>query len=85
MKGGPGMASLLKVYTLGGVKILLDEQTVTDLANRKAEALLVYLAATPRPQARELLADLLWDERTQSQAQSNLRTVLTVLRKRFAP
>ena len=50
MKGGPGMASLLKVYTLGGVQILLGEQTVADLANHKAEALLVYLAATPRPQ-----------------------------------
>ncbi len=85
MKGGPGMAPLLKVYTLGGVQILLGEQSVADLANRKAEALLVYLAATPRPQSREALADLLWDERTQSQAQSNLRTVLTVLRKRFAP
>jgi DNA-binding SARP family transcriptional activator len=30
-----------------------------------------------------VLADLLWDERSQSQAQSNLRTVLTILRRHF--
>ena len=79
------MAPLLKVYTLGGVQILLGEQTVTDIANRKAEALLVYLAATHRPQAREVLADLLWDERSQAQALANLRVVLTMLRKHFEP
>src|SRR5512139_2223516 len=79
------MAPLLKIYTLGGVQILLDDQPVEDFVNRKAEALLVYLAATRWPQSREVLADLLWDERSQSQALANLRTILTVLRRHFEP
>lgn len=79
------MTAVMKVYILGGLRICLDEQPVPDLANSKAEALLVYLACTRRAHSREVLADLLWDERTQSQALGNLRVVLTALRKQFSP
>ena len=79
------MAPVMKVFTLGGCKILLGEQAIQDIANRKAEALLVYLACTRRPQAREVLADLLWDERSQTQALANLRVVLNILRRHFEP
>src|SRR4030042_4897523 len=71
----------LEIYTLGGVRILHGNKPVTRLSTHKAEALLIYLASTRRSQPREVLADLLWDERTQSQALSNLRTLLTALRQ----
>jgi predicted ATPase/DNA-binding SARP family transcriptional activator len=75
------MEARLEIYTLGGVQILHAGEPVTGLHTHKAEALLVYLASTRRPQPREVLADLLWDERTQSQAMGNLRGVLTNLRQ----
>jgi DNA-binding SARP family transcriptional activator len=76
------MEASLQIYTLGGMRILRrGGELVTGLSTRKAEALLIYLASTRRPQPREVLADLLWDERTQSQAMGNLRGVLTNLRQ----
>ena len=54
---------------------------VTGLPSRAAEALLIYLVCTPRPVAREKLAELLWAERSPMQALTNLRTVLTALRR----
>ena len=75
------MDARLEIFTLGGVRILYDGEPVSGLGTRKAEALLIYLASTRRPQPREVLADLLWDERTQSQAMGNLRGVLTNLRQ----
>jgi predicted ATPase/DNA-binding SARP family transcriptional activator len=76
-----GMMDKLEIYTLGGVQILHAGEPVAGLSTRKAEALLIYLASTRRQQPREVLADLLWDERTQSQAMGNLRGVLTNLRQ----
>src|SRR5512139_1638786 len=73
----------LEIYTLGGVRILRSGKPVTGLTTRKAEALLIYLASTRRSQPREVLADLLWDERTQSQSMANLRVVLTALRQKL--
>ena len=78
---GEGMDAKLEIFTLGGVQVLLGGEPVAGLGTRKAEALLIYLASTRRPQPREVLADLLWDERTQSQAMGNLRGVLTNLRQ----
>jgi DNA-binding SARP family transcriptional activator len=78
------MTAVLKVFTLGGLKLRLDQQPAPDLANSKAAALLVYLACTRRVYSREVLAELLWDERAQSQALGNLRVVLTALRKQFS-
>lgn len=75
----------MKVYTLGGFQIQLGEEIIADIANRKAEALLIYLVVTRQAHAREVLADLLWDERSQTQALANLRVVLTILRKQFGP
>ena len=49
---------MLTITTLGGLAIHSGDEPVSDLASRKAEALLVYLAASGRPQARELLADV---------------------------
>ncbi len=72
---------MLKIATFGGLYIREDDELVAGFASRKVEALLVYLACTGRPHSRELLADLLWDDRSQQQAMANLRVVLSSLRK----
>jgi predicted ATPase/DNA-binding SARP family transcriptional activator len=71
----------LTVRLFGGVELKLDEQAIDDLPTRKAEALLAYLACQKRPIARETLAELLWDERSQDQALANLRSILSSLRR----
>lgn len=73
---------MLKISTLGGLSIRRSGEPVTGLASRKAEALLVYLAYTGRPQQREVLAEMFWPERTQERAMANLRVVLSSLRRR---
>lgn len=72
----------LRIYTFGGLRILLGDLPVTGFETRKAEALLVYLAVSRRGFQREVLGDLLWDERSQHQTLSNLRVALASLRKR---
>jgi DNA-binding SARP family transcriptional activator len=71
----------LTIFALGSLQIARGDHQVTGLASRKAAALLVYLACDPRPHPREVLADLFWDKRTQSQAMANLRVVLSSLNK----
>ncbi|MBV9789755.1 MAG: hypothetical protein JOZ51_16330, partial [Chloroflexi bacterium] len=78
-------ASRLRINLFGGVAIRVDGERVTDLATRKAEALLIYLACNPQPHQRETLADLLWDDLPAERAAGNLRLALNQLRKRFAP
>jgi len=74
---------LLEIFTFGGLQLRCGGKPIKGLASRKAEALLVYLAVTGTPQQREVLADLFWEGSTQSQAMSNLRTVLSSLRKQL--
>ncbi len=76
---------MLEIDALGGLVIRRDGLPITDFAARKEEALLVYLACTGRSHSREVLADLFWDERSQGQALSNLRGVLSGLRQRLGP
>jgi nifR3 family TIM-barrel protein len=73
--------SRLTLRLLGGVSIQRGDRPLTGLPSRKAEALLIYLSCTQRPAAREVLADLLWDDRPPRQALANLRTLLTGLRR----
>lgn len=70
----------LELHLLGAPLILQSGQPL-DVPSRTAEALLIYVALQPRPVAREYLAELLWSERTQDQAQANLRSILSSLRK----
>jgi DNA-binding SARP family transcriptional activator len=77
--------SSLKISTLGGLSIRLAGEPVTGLASRKVEALLVYLACTGRTHPREVLAELFWEERAQTQAMANLRVALSSLRKHLEP
>ncbi|MBN1145638.1 MAG: hypothetical protein JXA78_00170 [Anaerolineales bacterium] len=75
------MSGKLQITTFGGLSIQLEDQPLTGFASRKVEALLVYLACTGRPQRREVLAELLWEERSQERSMGNLRVALTSLRK----
>lgn len=77
------MSGNLSVYTLGGLTIQRGGKPVSALHSRKAQALLVYLAVTGRPQSREVLADLLWEDFSQQKAMNNLRVVLSSLRKQL--
>src|SRR5258706_9122280 len=70
----------LRITTLGGLTITLDGVPTARLPRRKAEALLVYLACTRRPHARDVLADLLWDDLAAAQAHANLSVLLSGLR-----
>ncbi|MEM7797794.1 MAG: BTAD domain-containing putative transcriptional regulator [Chloroflexota bacterium] len=73
--------STLNLYTFGGVRFEKDGQSLANLDGRKVEALFIYLVANPRPHPRELLADLLWDDRSQKASMSNLRRELSGLRQ----
>ena len=75
------MGDKLEITALVGLLIKQDGEPITGLASRKAEALLVYLACTAKPQSREKLAELMWEERSQSRSLSSLRVVLSSLRK----
>src|SRR5689334_5607699 len=75
------LAGPLDLHLLGEVTLRKGGQPLAGLPSRKAEALLIYLACTRRPVAREVLADLLWDDRPTDLALSNLRTILSSLRK----
>jgi len=77
--------SVLQIRTLGGLAIRHDGEPVTGLASRKVEALLIYLACTGRAHPREVLAEVFWEERSQSQAMANLRVALPRLRAQLAP
>lgn len=52
---------------------------------RTVEALLIYVACQGRAVGRDLLAELLWPERSQEQARSNLRVALHRLRRQLDP
>ncbi len=75
------MTPQLQLRLLGNVSIQLDGEPVTGLPSRAAEGLLIYLACHDRPLARERLAELFWADRSQKQALTNLRTILTALRR----
>lgn len=72
---------MLEIFTFGGFSARREGKAITGFRSRKVTALLAYLAVHPQPQPRETLAELLWEDRSQSQAFSNLRVVLSDLRK----
>lgn len=78
--------SRLTIIALGAFAIV-DEQQVDLRAklSQNAQLLLLYLLTTGESQPREALAELFWPERSIKQSASNLRTVLTELRRACAP
>src|SRR5262245_56463627 len=79
-----GVSSLpkIRIQTLGGLQVFSREGRPLAVPSRKAQALLAYLAmARGRPQSRDKLSALLWEDRGEVQARASLRQELTVLRK----
>jgi WD40 repeat protein/DNA-binding SARP family transcriptional activator len=77
----PRAGNLLEIRTLGGLILECSGRPIAGIVSRKVEALLVYLACTRRPHTREVLAELLWPDRSQSQSLANLRVGLSNLRR----
>ena len=75
------MIRTLQLSLLGVPQLAQDGVPVTSFVYRKSVALLAYLAVTKRPYGRSTLAGLLWGESTEANALSNLRKVLTDLRR----
>lgn len=92
-----GSDQMLTIHTFGVLTIALHPEQWAEAAvvapaskplkleTRTIEALLVYLAYHERPISRDLLAELLWPEWTQTQAQANLRLALHRLRRQLDP
>jgi predicted ATPase/DNA-binding SARP family transcriptional activator len=67
--------SRLYISLLGNPQILLDGAP-KNISTARAIPLLAYLAITGKSQTREILANLLWTDSTQTQALAALRTTL---------
>ena len=65
----------LDFYLLGSPRLYLDSAAVS-IERRKALALLAYLAMTPTPQSREVLAALFWPDYAAGQAFAYLRRAI---------
>lgn len=75
---------MLYINLLGPPKIYLDDQQVPRFRTRKAQALLIYLAATERIWTRDALATLFWPETNDATARKNLRDILPSLRRQLS-
>ena len=71
---------MLQLTTLGRLHIRQNDSPAPRTLTTKAQALLVYLAITRRPHTREALANLLWGDMPEAEAQTNLRKALSTLR-----
>ena len=81
----PVPSGRLTIAVIGGLSLTLNGSPIV-LPNRKARALLAYLALeTGRSFSREHLAGLLWGGSDETRARSSLRTTLHELRKALLP
>lgn len=73
------------ISTIGGFRLTCDGERVP-LVNRKAQAILVYLAMRQGgSEGRERLAGLLWSETDETKARASLRQTIADLRGALAP
>jgi DNA-binding SARP family transcriptional activator/TolB-like protein len=83
--GGANRAPGLVISVLGGIGLSYGGREVR-LANRKARALLAYLAMSETAsERRERLAGLFWGDSTEQNARTSLRQVLFELRETLEP
>jgi predicted ATPase/DNA-binding SARP family transcriptional activator len=71
----------LRVRALGGAELTMSGRPLVELASAKATALLFYLAMSGTSHSRSVLAGLLWSDLPEATARTNLRLVLTKLRR----
>jgi hypothetical protein len=80
--GHGGSVPRWSLRLLGPFVLECDGVPVTGFRSDKVRALLAYLAVEPgRPWSRSTLADLLWPDRPEGVARSNLRSALSNLRR----
>ncbi len=72
---------MLQILLLGTPQIILDGKPIRELTSAKSQALLYYLAVSGRPEARLTLAGLLWPEKSDQEARTNLRQAVRQLRQ----
>ncbi|WP_420629046.1 AfsR/SARP family transcriptional regulator [Candidatus Leptofilum sp.] len=71
----------LKIFLFGSPSFFIDGQPIADTSSNKVEALLAYLVCHPHPHLRDALASLLFNANSRNQANSNLRVLLSRLRR----
>jgi DNA-binding SARP family transcriptional activator len=72
---------VLKIYLLGGFRLLYGEGMVTAINTPRLQSLLAYLVLHHHtPQLRSHLAFLFWPDSTEAQARTNLRYLIHQLR-----
>ncbi len=71
----------LKIYLFGSPSFFINGQPIADTSSNKVEALLAYLVCHPYPHLRDALASLLFNAQSRRQANSNLRVLLSRLRR----
>ena len=69
-----------QIKLFGAPAVTLAGQPMTGFISNKAVAVVYFVAAAGQPQAREVLATLLWTNSTDTYARKNLRNVLSNLR-----
>jgi predicted ATPase/DNA-binding SARP family transcriptional activator len=72
---------MLEINTFNGLTIKINGYLLTNLGSRKAEAILLYLAAGKQSYNRSTLATLLWPESAEDMALTSLRVALSKLRR----
>jgi ABC-type oligopeptide transport system substrate-binding subunit/DNA-binding SARP family transcriptional activator len=77
------MEGTIHLRLLGPVQVERDGEPVGGFRSRKALALLGYLVAQGGPIPRERLADLFWEDKTESQGRTNLSWVLRRISSRL--
>lgn len=79
---GIAPAGLFRLSLLGPFSLSYPAGQVLEVASRKNRMLLAMLALAPaRRISRDMLAGILWSEKSEEQARSSLRQALAVLRK----
>lgn len=71
----------LEIHLFGAPSFLINGQPLSESTSHKVEALFAYLVCHPYPHLREVLASLLFNARSRSQANNNLRVLLSRLRR----
>ncbi|MCB9138214.1 MAG: tetratricopeptide repeat protein [Caldilineaceae bacterium] len=72
---------MLSFTLLGEASLYKGDRPLNQFRSQKEAALLIYLAHTGQTHRRDFIAELLWEDRPRQQALTNLRTLLTRLRK----
>ncbi|HID08513.1 MAG TPA: hypothetical protein EYP10_15355, partial [Armatimonadetes bacterium] len=81
-KAASSTSPRLRIYTLGGFQVFKEGNLLQGFASDNTRLLLAYLAVEPpRPHRREHLAAMFWPDAPPKDARTNLRWILSNLRK----